>query len=154
MKRSKWLLLAALVSLSNLGTACSESGGGALISEEEAIDRAVEQLGRPAPGTSGVADIENPAAWRTTEGEAEDRLGDPGPNVSERAVWVVQVEGRVRTHGSGMDPGPWEDVYAIGIIDAETGVMFSRRHSAEPFVLPVATDAPGIGSAERFDDRR
>lgn len=132
--------------LAACGGGPTTSRGPGFITEEQAIQRAMEQLEDAAPEISGVGNPHNPVAWRMTSGEFDQRTGTSGPT-ADTPVWVVQVEGESHSEGLG---GNNTYHYAVAVLDARSGALIGRRDSNEPLPWPKAIDAASMSDSTRM----
>lgn len=138
--RRQSMLFAAGILVAAFVAACggvpTPTSNNGLLTEQNAIERAVEQLKNSAPGISGVDNPRNPVAWRMILGEYHQRTGSSGTR-ADTPVWVVQVEGE--SHGEGLGGNGNTYHYAIAVLDARSGTLIGRRASNDPLAGPTAT---------------
>ena len=158
----RWIALASVFAIVVASTACSQpidvdiaasstaSTEGTLLSDQDAIDLVINRVRSSEPEVDALEEPRNPTAWRTTWGEYQDREGGGRDyRDGEIPVWVVQVEGLWRSAGITPPEARREFRYAVGVVDARDGSIFSGSRSNEPLVWPVATDAQTMSNPER-----
>jgi len=119
------------------------SSDNGLLTEQNAIERAVEQLKGPAPEVTGVENPRNPVAWLVTLGEYDQLIGVSGSSQgADTPVWVVEIEGESSSAGIVPPESRTTYRYAAAVLDARTGNVIATRRSKEPLSWPTATDVP------------
>lgn len=143
------ILVAAVVAACGGGPTPSSNNG--LLTEQNAIERAVEHLKRPAPEITGVENPRNPVAWRMTLGEYHQRTGiSPSSEGADTPVWVVHMEGESSSAGIVPPESRKTYRYAVAVLDARTGNVIATRHSNEPLAWPTAIDAASMSDPGRM----